>query len=133
LQSQWKLHGYIVQSPVFDYIGSLTYGMDEIYELSTSASNAVYLPRGIAHGFCVRAAPAVMVYHVSSEHDPARDAGIHWNSFGVAWPIDSPVVSARDNGFIGFKEFRSPFLYSASDAAPIGRDRGCGSIPADQP
>jgi dTDP-4-dehydrorhamnose 3,5-epimerase len=93
-------------------IGSPTYGMHEVYELSTSASNAVYLPRGIAHGFCVRDAPAVMVYHVSSEHDPARDAGIRWNSFGAAWPIENPVVSPRDNSFVSFEEFKSPFVYS---------------------
>lgn len=102
-------------------IGSPTYGMHEVYELSASASNAVYLPRGIAHGFCVREAPAVMVYHVTSEHDRARDAGIHWNSFGAAWPIDRPVVSARDNSFVGFEEFKSPFVYDADDAVPLGR------------
>jgi dTDP-4-dehydrorhamnose 3,5-epimerase len=92
-------------------VGSPTYGKHEVYELSTAASNAVYLPRGIAHGFCVRQAPAVMVYHVTSEHDPSLDAGIHWNSFGAAWPVDNPTVSARDDGFIGFDEFKSPFRF----------------------
>lgn len=90
-------------------VGSPTYGQHEIYELSSNASNAVYLPRGIAHGFFVREAPAVMVYHVSSEHDPARDAGIHWNSFDAAWPIENPIVSARDDGFMPFSAFESPF------------------------
>ena len=94
-------------------VGSPTYGKHEVYELSSSASNAVYLPRGIAHGFLVREGPAVMVYHVTSEHDPARDAGIRWDSFGAAWPVENPVVSERDKGFVGLDEFESPFQYGA--------------------
>lgn len=93
-------------------VGSPTYGKHEIYELSAAASNAVYLPRGIAHGFCVREAPAVMVYHVTSEHDPERDVGIHWNSFGAVWPVDNPVVSARDDSFVRLGAFNSPFTYA---------------------
>ncbi len=95
-------------------VGSPTYGQHEIYELSSSASNAVYLPRGIAHGFYVREAPAVMVYHVSSEHDPERDTGVHWNSFGAAWPVEQPIVSARDDSFPSFSAFESPFRYLRS-------------------
>ena len=92
-------------------IGSPTYGEHEIYELSSNASNAVYLPRGIAHGFYVREGPAVMVYHVTSEHDPERDAGILWDSFNAAWPVQDPIVSARDAGFISLDKFESPFFY----------------------
>ena len=119
---------YCTEGSIYDValdlrIGSPTYGMHEVYELSTLASNAVYLPRGIAHGFCVREAPAVMVYHVTSEHDRRRDAGIHWNSFGAAWPIDSPVVSVRDNGFVAFEDFKSPFVYGAAGAMPMGKTK----------
>ena len=92
-------------------VGSPTYGKHEVYELSTSASNAVYLPRGIAHGFCVREAPAVMVYHGSSEHDPSRDAGIRWDSFDAAWLVENPIVSPRDSSFVSLEEFESPFYY----------------------
>lgn len=92
-------------------VGSPTYGQHEVYELSSEASNAVYLPRGIAHGFLVREGPAVMVYHVTSEYDPSRDEGILWDSFGVEWPVEKPLVSARDRSFMPFDKFISPFLY----------------------
>ncbi len=92
-------------------VGSPTFGQHEVYELSSEASNAVYLPRGIAHGFFVREAPAVMVYHVTSEHDPARDVGIHWNSFGAAWPVTNPIISKRDDSFATLDAFKSPFTY----------------------
>jgi dTDP-4-dehydrorhamnose 3,5-epimerase len=92
-------------------VGSPTYGKHEVYELSSGASNAVYLPRGIAHGFVVREGPAVMVYHVTSEHDPSHDEGVRWDSFGAVWPVDHPIVSQRDQGFIAFHEYKSPFRY----------------------
>lgn len=96
--------------------GSPTFGQHEVYELSSRANNAVYLPRGIAHGFFVREGPAVMVYHVTTEHEPALDAGIHWDSFEAAWPTDTPIVSLRDAGFPSFESFGSPFVYGTKTA-----------------
>jgi dTDP-4-dehydrorhamnose 3,5-epimerase len=96
-------------------VGSPTYGQHEVYELSSSASNAVYLPRGIAHGFLVREGPAVMVYHVTSEYDPSRDEGIRWDSFGAVWPVKDPIVSQRDQGFIEFDDFKSSFRFRPED------------------
>ncbi len=92
--------------------GSPTFGGHEVYELSSQANNAVYLPRGIAHGFLVREGPAVMVYHVTSEHDPLRDVGIHWNSFGAVWPSDAPITSVRDESFVALENFDSMFTYA---------------------
>jgi dTDP-4-dehydrorhamnose 3,5-epimerase len=90
-------------------LGSPTFGEHEVLELSGETNRALYLPRGIAHGFYVREGPAVMMYHVTSEHDAARDAGIRWDSFGAAWPAGVPMVSQRDRDFERFEEFRSPF------------------------
>lgn len=92
-------------------VGSPTYGQHEVYELSSGASNGVYLPRGIAHGFLVREGPAVMVYHVTSEYDPEHDEGIRWDSFGAVWPAERPIVSQRDAGLVCFERFISPFSY----------------------
>lgn len=105
---------YCTEGSIYDVtldlrLDSPTYGQHEVYELSSKASNAVYLPRGIAHGFFVREGPAVMVYHVTTEHDAARDAGIHWQGFGAAWPIEAPVISTRDASFPSLAEFESPF------------------------
>ncbi len=92
-------------------VGSPMFGKHEVYELSGLAHNAVYLPSGVAHGFYVREHPAVVVYHVSTEHDVAHDAGVLWNSFGAPWPIANPVVSLRDMGLETFETFVSPFRY----------------------
>jgi dTDP-4-dehydrorhamnose 3,5-epimerase len=92
-------------------LGSPTFGEYEIYQLSAEHRGAVYLPRGIAHGFWVQAAPSVVVYQVTSEHSPAHDKGIRWDSFGAAWPQSSPLVSARDQGLMPFAGFVSPFHF----------------------
>ena len=92
-------------------VGSPTFAKHEVYELSGLAHNALYLPRGIAHGFYVREAPAVVIYHVTSEHDPAHDVGVLWNSFQAPWPAANPILSQRDAGFETLAQFRSPFRY----------------------
>lgn len=97
-------------------LGSPTFGEHETYQLSAEARGAIYLARGIAHGFVVRKAPSVVVYQVSSEHCAAHDRGIHWDSFGAAWPESAPVVSARDQGLVPFAKFRSPFRFERSGA-----------------
>ncbi len=90
-------------------VGSPTFGEHEAYDLSAEYNNAAYLPRGMAHGFFVRTAPAVVVYQVTSEHSPDHDKGIHWNSFGAKWPQGSPVISRRDEALTPFLQFESPF------------------------
>jgi dTDP-4-dehydrorhamnose 3,5-epimerase len=92
-------------------VGSPTYGQHEAYDLSAEYNNAAYLPRGMAHGFFVRSAPAVVVYEVTSEHSPQHDTGIRWDSFGAAWPQSAPLISVRDEGLIPFAQFESPFRF----------------------
>jgi dTDP-4-dehydrorhamnose 3,5-epimerase len=101
-------------------IGSPTFGEHEAYDLSAKYNNAAYLPRGIAHGFFVRSAPAVVVYHVTSEHTPAHDKGIRWDSFGAKWPQSAPVVSLRDESLIPFAQFESPFRFDPDMASNRG-------------
>jgi dTDP-4-dehydrorhamnose 3,5-epimerase len=94
--------------------GSPTFGRHIVVELSPERNHAIYLSRGIAHGFFVRQAPAIIVYHVTSEHEPRLDSGIAWNSFGVQWPTDSPVLSPRDAALTPWKDFQTPFRYELS-------------------
>ena len=113
--------------------GSPAYGKHEVYELSAVARNAVYLPSGVAHGFYVREEPAVVVYHVTSEHDPVHDVGVLWSSFGAPWPVADPVVSQRDSELQPWADFVSPFAYSPPEGEPPYRRRtGDMVLPAPQ-
>ncbi len=92
--------------------GSPSYGKHAFIELSAGSCNGVYLPSGVAHGFCVRTAPAIIVYHVTAEHTPHLDVGVAWNSFEAVWPTNSPIVSARDASLPPLADFDSPFTYT---------------------
>jgi len=86
-----------------------TYGKYHTIDLSKSNRNAVYIPKGIAHGFCALKEDVTLVYLTSTVYNKESDTGILWNSFGFNWPIDSPIMSLRDKSFNCFDQLLSPF------------------------
>lgn len=89
--------------------GSVKYGQSWSVPLSEANAAVLYVPSGLAHGFLARTDGALVHYKTSSVHVPAHDRGIRWDSFGFRWPVGSPVLSPRDQGFPGLAEFTSPF------------------------
>lgn len=107
---------YCVEGEVLDAVvdlrvGSPTYRQYALFELSAAKANSIYIPKGMAHGFCALSDRAIMVYKVSTVYSPAHDAGVLWNSVGIPWPAMDPVMSARDQGFPTLAQFESPFRY----------------------
>lgn len=107
---------YCVAGEVLDVVvdlrkGSPTYGHYAQFELSVNKANGVYIPKGMAHGFCALSEQAIMVYKVSTIYSPAHDTGLLWNSAGISWPTSKVIVSARDQNFSTLKQFISPFRY----------------------
>jgi dTDP-4-dehydrorhamnose 3,5-epimerase len=68
----------------------------------------VYIPIGMAHGFCVLSDIAEVQYKVSSPYDGASECAIRWNDpeIGVEWPISNPILSARDQVSESFAAFK---------------------------
>ena len=109
---------YCVQGEVFDVlldlrVGSPTYGKTAKVTLNADLGNYLYIPKGLAHGFCVTSDKATLVYKVSTVYSPKHDSGILWNSVNIDWPTKSPLLSSRDLSFPSLKEFVSPFVYQA--------------------
>jgi len=99
---------------VFDVVldlrsNSPTYGQHAIFELSSSESNSLYIPKGLAHGFYVRSLSATMFYNVSTEYQPLSEGGVRWNSSGILWPCDEPLISKRDSCLPGLIDIGKPF------------------------
>jgi len=92
-------------------IGSATYGKFASFILDAETANMVYIPRGLAHGFYTISESAIMVYNVTSIYSQQKDTGIHWNSVGIDWPDNNPIVSKRDGQLVPFGEFESPFRF----------------------
>jgi len=105
------VHGQVVDVVIDLRVGSPTYGKSAVFDLSAETATAIYIPKGLAHGFCALTHEAVLVYKVSTVYAPDRDAGILWNSVGIEWPTVEPILSDRDLGFPPLSDFRSPFVY----------------------
>ena len=105
---------YCVEGKVLDVILDLrvdspTFREYTTIELSKSTHNAVYIPKGVAHGFCVQEGSATLVYMTTTVYNQDSDNGVLWSSFGLEWPIDNPSLSDRDQSFSAFSDFNSPF------------------------
>lgn len=68
----------------------------------------VFVPIGMAHGFCVLSDIAEVQYKVSSPYDGATECAIRWNDpdIGVEWPVTEPILSARDQTSESFAAFK---------------------------
>ena len=105
---------YCPQGAVLDVIVDLrraspTFGHTFSRELSAANREMLFVPIGFAHGFLALADQTLMVYQCSEVHSAAHDAGILWSSVGFAWPVENPVLSARDQAFPGLRDYDSPF------------------------
>lgn len=105
------VEGEVVDAVVDLRVGSPTYGQFELFELTASKANSIYIPKGMAHGFLVKSEQAILVYKVSTVYSPECDAGILWNSVDIPWQTDNPILSVRDQEFPILNEFVSPFCY----------------------
>jgi dTDP-4-dehydrorhamnose 3,5-epimerase len=94
-------------------VGSPTYGEFASFLLSAETANMVYVPRGLAHGFYTLSDSAIMMYKVTSVYSPQHDTGIRWDSVGIDWPNDNPIISERDRQFVPLADFQSPFRFAA--------------------
>ena len=102
------------QGSILDVIVDLrkaspTYGQYFAHELSADNHKALYIPEGFAHGFKAVSDDAMTYYLVTSEHNKAHDAGIRYDSIGLDWGLEHPIISDRDLSFVALKDYDSPF------------------------
>ena len=66
----------------------------------------IYMPPGVAHGFCVLSDTTDLHYKVSQKYYANNEAGLLWNdkSLKINWPISNPILSEKDRSFPSLKE-----------------------------
>jgi dTDP-4-dehydrorhamnose 3,5-epimerase len=91
---------------------SATFGQSQAFLLDAAVGNAVFVPVGVAHGFCSLEQFTTISYAQSGAFNAEHDLGIHWSSAQVDWPVASheAILSDRDRRHPALSEFRSPFL-----------------------
>lgn len=69
--------------------------------LEAARRNAVYVPKGCAHGFLTLADNAEVFYQMTEFYDAASSRGVRWNdpAFGISWPGKIEVISERDRTY----------------------------------
>ncbi len=90
-------------------IDSPTYGKFEQIRLNEKNGTALYISEGLAHGFQSLEENSCVTYLQTSSYEPKSDSGIKFDSFGMEWATESPIISERDKSFVSFNEFISPF------------------------
>lgn len=81
---------------------SPTFGRFYKIKINTKSPLLVYIPVGCAHGFLTLENKTMVTYLQSSSYNSAYDKGIKFDSFGMSWEIDDPIVSERDLNFPNF-------------------------------
>ena len=88
---------------------SPTYGKYASIELTGENNRAVYIPKGMAHGFESLENHTMMTYLTSTMHQPSHDQGINYDSFGKTWDSKNPIINQRDLEWPTLEEYNSPF------------------------
>jgi dTDP-4-dehydrorhamnose 3,5-epimerase len=106
----------VIRGAVFDVIVDLrknspTFGQWDGFELTDEKCAMLFVPKGFAHGFCTIAARTEVMYKVDEYYSPGHDGGFRWNDpdIGIRWPVQAPILSAKDAQLPFFKDFISPF------------------------
>jgi dTDP-4-dehydrorhamnose 3,5-epimerase len=77
---------------------SRTFGVHFAVELSTERTSALYIARGVAHGFLTLEADSDILYQFSQPHRAGIEAGVRWNdpTINIRWPREPAILSERD-------------------------------------
>ena len=79
-------------------VGSPTFGRWDAVRLDDVDRRAVYLAEGLGHGFAALTDDATLTYLCSQPYAPDRERAVHPldPELAIDWPVESPVLSARD-------------------------------------
>lgn len=88
---------------IFDAIHDLrpaspSFGRSFWAVLDADGGDALYVPRGCAHGYQTLEDGCDVLYAMSSRYAPQAARSIRWNdpALGIAWPLADPLVSDTD-------------------------------------
>lgn len=88
--------------------GSPTFGRWFGAELTEENQHQLWVPPGLAHGFCVLSDIADFSYKCTELYHPEDEGSIRWDDpdIAIAWPVRDPVLSPKDLAAPLFSEAR---------------------------
>jgi dTDP-4-dehydrorhamnose 3,5-epimerase len=92
------LRGEVFDVAVDIRLGSPTFGEWVGVTLSAENKRQLYVPEGFAHGFVVTGDVALFSYKCTAYYSPETERSLLWDDpdLRIDWPVEAPVLSARD-------------------------------------
>ena len=74
--------------------------------LSAENQQQLYLPPGVAHGFCALTDEVEIYYKCTDYYYPDDEGGVLWNDpdIGIKWPTKDPIIKESDAQFLPLKD-----------------------------
>ena len=94
--------------------GSPTYRQFETVELSAENGAQLYVPKGFLHGFLTLTEDCEVQYKCTDSYAPDCDGAVRWDSVGIDWGVEAPVLSEKDAKAPLFSAFDSPFHFNGT-------------------
>lgn len=98
----WCVRGSIYSAALNLRPGSPDFGKVETHRIDSHKHNAIYIPFGFAYGYQVLEEDTTVFCKLSSEYSAERQEGIRYDSAGIDWPLDAPILSEKELGFKAF-------------------------------
>ncbi len=99
----WDKLVYVPDGLVFTAIADIrptspTFAHVQTFVLGDADRLTLYVPRGLAHGYCVLSDVADYTYQVTAYYDGLDQSAVAWDDpdLAVSWPVRFPVLSLRD-------------------------------------
>ena len=92
---------------------SPTFGKWVGVDLSDKNHRQLFVPTGLAHGFCVKSETAHVLYKCSDFYSPPDEKGVLWSDpeIGIDWPIQRPILSEKDGKYPRLSEIPFEHLF----------------------
>ena len=105
---------YVVNGKILDVVVDLrkeskTFKEFVCVELNCDNRKSIYIPKGCAHGFLSLQDNSIVVYNVSTTYNKDYDMGIRYDSFGMNWNVNKPIISNRDMNFCEIDDLKHYF------------------------
>jgi len=89
----------IIKGKVIDYCISLKKkNFGKKYKFHLKTGDALFVPKGYAHGYLSKEKENIILYKLSSNYEPRLNTGIRWNDpyLNLKWEIKNPILSKND-------------------------------------
>lgn len=95
-------------------LGSPSYGQWVGVTLSAANGRQLWIPPGFLHGFVTLEPDTEVIYKCTQYYSPEHDGAVRWDSVGIDWGVEAPLLSEKDRLAPAFVQWESPFTYEGT-------------------